>query len=315
MHFGDPSYAPYRHPTRDRSLRGTRRAFSLIELLVVVAIIAMLVAILLPNLARAREQARIVKCLAGLAEIGKAMSYYFEENNNWFPFEKRNWPTDPDRGLATHGYYYGGHPGRPGWFGYDNPRWRDTPRGRPFNRYLYPDLPETEPGPPRSALFEDLRNKMTIFVCPSDVGGFYQSETGDNAVGSPGLYYDVGSSYTVNWQFVDMWAGRANADQRSKDRVLQRANRFLRIQAEKNVGRFAVMYEDPFDSAIFNNIGRRGWHKQWNKHTMLFLDAHAAYPYTNTARGNFGPDWKASTNFWWANVDDPDYPYRNLTAP
>lgn len=42
------------------------RAFTLIELLVVVAIIALLVAVLLPNLAAAREQGRRTKCLANL---------------------------------------------------------------------------------------------------------------------------------------------------------------------------------------------------------------------------------------------------------
>jgi prepilin-type N-terminal cleavage/methylation domain-containing protein len=48
-----------------------RSAFTLIEVLVVVAIIALLVAILLPSLAEARDQARCAKCLANLQDMGK----------------------------------------------------------------------------------------------------------------------------------------------------------------------------------------------------------------------------------------------------
>lgn len=57
-----------------------RRAFTLIELLVVVAIIALLLAILLPNLAAAREQGRRAKCLANLKGIASASILYAAED-------------------------------------------------------------------------------------------------------------------------------------------------------------------------------------------------------------------------------------------
>jgi prepilin-type N-terminal cleavage/methylation domain-containing protein len=59
--------------------------FTLIELLVVVAIIALLIAILLPSLGRAREKAKLTQCLNNLRQLGLAAFMYQGENNGYFP--------------------------------------------------------------------------------------------------------------------------------------------------------------------------------------------------------------------------------------
>jgi prepilin-type N-terminal cleavage/methylation domain-containing protein/prepilin-type processing-associated H-X9-DG protein len=61
-----------------------RKAFTLIELLVVVAIIAVLIAILLPSLGRAKANAVRVKCAAVLKQWHNAIQLYSQEQNDWF---------------------------------------------------------------------------------------------------------------------------------------------------------------------------------------------------------------------------------------
>ncbi len=61
------------------------RAFSLIELLVVIGIIALLIAILLPALSSAREESRKITCSSRLYGLGQAMNSYTTTYNDWIP--------------------------------------------------------------------------------------------------------------------------------------------------------------------------------------------------------------------------------------
>ncbi len=65
-----------------------RKAFSLIELLVVITIVSVLLAVLLPTLSQARAQAKIVLCQSNLRQVYLSDISYQTENRNWMPTQE-----------------------------------------------------------------------------------------------------------------------------------------------------------------------------------------------------------------------------------
>lgn len=68
---------------RDREYLASQRGFTLIEMMIVVAIIAILVSILVPNFIRARAQAQTAACEANLKEIATALELYETDNEKY----------------------------------------------------------------------------------------------------------------------------------------------------------------------------------------------------------------------------------------
>jgi prepilin-type processing-associated H-X9-DG protein len=123
-------------------------AFTLVELLVVIGIIAVLVAILLPALSRAREQARSTQCLSNMRQVGSTLQMFVNEHGGYLP---KAWFNDAAFNLSH----------RPGWAG--------TPQK---NEWLYYDRAPNERTWEWSYILSTYVNKSEdIFRCPSDLAG------------------------------------------------------------------------------------------------------------------------------------------------
>jgi prepilin-type N-terminal cleavage/methylation domain-containing protein/prepilin-type processing-associated H-X9-DG protein len=85
--------------SRRGSARRRAPAFTLVELLVVIGIIALLISILLPSLNRAREQAKTVQCLSNVRQMGNAVNMFTSEHQGYLP---KAWFNDrPRPGSGT----------------------------------------------------------------------------------------------------------------------------------------------------------------------------------------------------------------------
>src|SRR4051812_1653532 len=103
--------------------RRRRRAFTLVELLVVIGIITVLIGLILAALARAQDAARTAQCLSNLRQMGQAAAAYVAENRGSYPPAQWNVGTDKLE------WDFAGKPARPGllWGGHGTVKIQQCP--------------------------------------------------------------------------------------------------------------------------------------------------------------------------------------------
>lgn len=199
-----------------------RCAFTIIELLVVIGIIALLIAILLPAFSMAREQSRIVKCMANAQKIGGAAQMQIIEvgdlpwtkpinliapgaSSNQYSF---SYPTPfiwggsiPDR---TAGEFENARPVVPAQSPAEYDVYRVPPRMRDMNRYIMSDMSwDCEPSEDVTIPRLNPSETPDIFRCPSDTFATMptigRNTPQASSITENSTWEFWGTSYASNW--------------------------------------------------------------------------------------------------------------------
>lgn len=246
------------------SKRGQPRywsGFTLVELLVVIAIIGLLVAILLPSLARARAIAKRTSCLAKTRELVAGWNLLLTDQGDRIKLAPyRHWT-------------YGGQQGM-----YFPPAFMAE---RPLNRYVgqEPLIGRFDPPTVRREENRLPDSGVEIFRCPSDRGGHESNEM-------PYVSF-FGTSYQANWMLVtstvfdypepyfrpirtsfhgrgSIWVSRARVDVNHARMVL--------------VGDGGWWASWTPESIMPTGMSRQSeWHENEGGHNLGYLDGHAAF--------------------------------------
>lgn len=139
-----------------------KRAFTFIELLIVISILALLSSLIFPSIAKAKSSAQRTSCASNLRQLGTGLSLYQSDYDDTYPAAIES----NMKGLFITSDHYD---------------------------YVY-SLPEIRP-----VITSYLGRSVELFKCPSDIGIDHLDFFSVPVVDSPSSYIKAGSSYLYNY--------------------------------------------------------------------------------------------------------------------
>jgi prepilin-type processing-associated H-X9-DG protein/prepilin-type N-terminal cleavage/methylation domain-containing protein len=247
---------------------GRLPAFTLLELLVVIAVVSLLIGIAMPSLSAARRKGIRARCLANLRELATASAGYANADSQNLIMPAH--PISDRNPLHDEGYYdYGGATGADNvWagqrFGPASPRSAPT---RPLNKYLYGAVSDS--------------SDLSLFRCPADTGLSSRESTSTPvyvpAMSIQPMFRSVGTSYWGN-----AYRGTGPSETGTNGANHWSVGVFLRPLNRVPDAAQTVLYceasaWDQFtgrNSSSFTIKGEAGWHGE-GRFNFAFCDGHA----------------------------------------
>lgn len=255
------------------------RAFTLVELLVVIGIIALLIAILLPALNRARQQARTAACLSNLRQIGQAAHLYASANQNFTV---------------------------PGYADYSGVTSNNIPLdGENYATTLVntqclsaPSLAGTSEMPsPQSSVFycpEGLTDKVATFLS-SGTTPPYPSSRRDGLAQAPWRVQSRGSGIIIDtWYGINAVRDGYKSHPMPCRRLPDDANRtdytLTRLSQIKRSAETVFLFDGTFLNLFWDADRLSARHGGYRQTNLLFFDGHAVTVPTDSLPGGLGPN-------------------------
>ena len=228
--------------------------FTLIELLVVVAVIAILLAILMPAMRKAKALTKRVACQSNLKQIAVAWNMYLDDNDGRF-YQGRNANLN-----------YGGWKGMQGW----------SPR--PLNTYF--NLPEDL----------EIENDGMIFCCSGDRGGVPGFAVREKAYHYLGTSYHT-NIQLIGQDKLLVLADKfkilhEEINKRLKNLKFSRVDNPSRLLLIGDYGWFNQSKPAAHGREDWKELAE--WHDRANYHNMAFMDSHVKF--LNVRKGFYVTD-------------------------
>ena len=189
-----------------RSAIGVERmhAFTLVELLIVIAVVALLAALLFPVFSRVRENARATSCLSNMRQLGSALTLYTQDFDETFPMSRFPDASHPLSGCTS-----------------SNPAYQpeDKLQGSSYNW--------------RRAIIPYVKN-LAVFACPSNAYAWRQGGDESNPAYPPASA--LPASYAFNGSFFHeavpaCWYGESLVRPRSLPEITAPADLILLLES------------------------------------------------------------------------------------